>query len=144
MVVKGRTILVIDPDQETVEALRPLMKERACTVVQAATREEGFRCIEHDRPDVILLEAMLPDGIEGFHLVWQLRCHPNTSICNIPIVVATWLHRTTELRLYPHLSDCEYGPGEFLPVQDFIDKPVTSQALANCLCRFLPDEGEDQ
>jgi len=47
----------------------------------------------------------------------------------VPIVVLTAIHSTTRLRFYPEESDGTYGPGEFLPVQGFLDKPSEPAAL---------------
>lgn len=139
MVCEGRTILVVDPDPTTLETLKPVLETKMHRIVAATTGREGLRCIEREKPDLILLEAMLPDGLEGFHLVWELRNHPDESLRDIPVVVATALHRTTDLRLYPHLGDADYRPGEYLPVQGFLDKPVSAEVLVRCLQRFLED-----
>ncbi|MCL5962354.1 MAG: response regulator [Chloroflexi bacterium] len=139
MVARGRTLLVVDSDPNCVEALRPLLEKRVHRILVATSGQEGLRYIEREKPDVILLEAMLPDGLQGFHLVWQLRNHPDESLRCIPVVVATSLHSTTDLRLYPHLGDADYRPGEYLPVQDFLDKPVAAEELARRLETFLQD-----
>jgi len=38
--------------------------------------------------------------------------------------MATGIHEQTELRFYPDKSDGTYQPGEFLPIQGWIGKPV--------------------
>lgn len=67
---------------------------------------------------------MMPTGTEGLHFVWDIRKHPDPAVSGVPIIIMSAIHRTTDLRLYPEEGDQEYGPGEFLPVQGFLDKPV--------------------
>ena len=43
---------------------------------------------------------------------------------SLPIIIASGIHGETELRFYPDKTDGTYQPGEFLPVQGWIDKPV--------------------
>ena len=43
--------------------------------------------------------------------------------------MVTGIHHTTELRFYPDQSDGTYGPGEFLPVQGWLDKPINVEDL---------------
>jgi hypothetical protein len=43
--------------------------------------------------------------------------------------MATGIHGTTEMRFYPEQTDGTYQPGEFLPVQGWIDKPIKVEDL---------------
>lgn len=61
--------------------------------------------------------------------MWKLRSQYPDPIKDTPILVLTAIHSTTELRFYPDQSDGTYEPGEFLPVQGFIDKPVEPASL---------------
>ena len=54
-----------------------------------------------------------------------------------PILVLTAIHSTTFLRFYPDRRDGQYSPGEFLPVQGFMDKPVQPGELLRRISETL-------
>ena len=127
--VEKGTILIVDDDPDVVMAMRLVLEARSYRVVSAPDARSGKRELESTRPDLILLDVMMPTGTEGFHFAWEIRNHPDPALRETPIVVVSAIHRTTELRLYPEQSDQEYGPEEFLPVQGFLDKPVEPELL---------------
>jgi response regulator RpfG family c-di-GMP phosphodiesterase len=49
----------------------------------------------------------------------------------------TAIHERTELRFYPDSSDGTYKAGEYLPVQDFVDKPVDPKDLLGRAAKVL-------
>ncbi len=122
-------ILVVDDDPDICESLRMVLESADYEVEVAGSSEEALEGVESFRPDLILLDIMMPDGTEGFHFVWKLRNEYPEPLNAIPIVVLTAIHATTQMRFYPEESDGTYEAGEFLPVQGFIDKPVEPSAL---------------
>ena len=128
---------MIDDDPDMVEVMRVVLESRGYQVSAAGTASEGMAKAEQEKPDLILLDIMLPTGTEGFHLVWNLRNHTDPQVRDVPIIVVSALHRTTELRLYPQTADTTYAPGEFLPIQDYIDKPIDPNDLVQRVERVL-------
>ena len=133
-------VLIVDDDVDFVESLRPVLESRSYDIISASSSDDGIRQVEHSRPDLILLDIMMPEGTEGFHFVWSLRKHRKTTLREIPIIVVTSIHNTTELRLYPDQHDTDYQPGEFLPVQAFLDKPLKPAALLEQVDRTLSEK----
>lgn len=131
MATRKGTILIVDDDPDVVTAARLVLEAQGYSVVSAGSAQEGKRQLEEVRPALVLLDVMMPTGTEGFHFVWDIRNHPDPALRETPILVVSAIHRTTELRLYPEASDQEYGPGEFLPVQGFLDKPVEPDELVH-------------
>lgn len=130
-------ILVVDDDVDFIEFLRSALEDNSYQVISAARWEDGLAKVERNKPDLILLDVMMPRGTEGFHFVWKLRNHKKTALRQIPIIMLTALHSTTELRLYPSQNDTDYQPGEFLPVQAFLDKPIDLNVLLGHVQRTL-------
>jgi len=122
-------ILVVDDDVDLVETLRLVLESRGYAVVGAYDARTALEKAESERPDLILLDIMMPRGTEGFHFVWQLRQESEEGLRSIPIVVLTAIHEKTDLRFYPDQEDGTYKSGEYLPVQDFVDKPVDPTQL---------------
>jgi len=132
-----RKILVVDDDPDVVDYVRSVLEKRAFDVVTAAEPVEAMSVVEAEKPDLIILDIMMPKGTEGFHFTWRLRARPEPELRNIPIIVLTAIHDTTRLRFYPDEADEVYGPGEYLPVEAFIDKPVDEEKLLQSVERVL-------
>lgn len=130
-------ILVVDDDPDVVEYITHVLKKRDYQVVTAAEAEEAMLKVESEKPDLIILDIMMPKGIEGFQFTWRLRARPEPECRKIPIIVLSAIHDTTDLRFYPDQSDGYYGPGEFLPVEAFLDKPVKEEELLKQVDRLL-------
>jgi two-component system OmpR family response regulator len=99
-------------------------------VSKAGGPEEALTALESVRPDILVVDVMMPTGTEGFHLVWRIRQLGDEQLRAVPIIMATGIHQETELRFYPDKTDGTYAPGEFLPVQGWLDKPVRLEDLA--------------
>jgi signal transduction histidine kinase/DNA-binding response OmpR family regulator len=90
--VQTRTVtaLVIDADPAASARYRELLEPDGFRVIDAATGADGHRRAADEQPDLILLDALLPD-IHGFELANQLHHDPATA--TIPI----WLTTPAEL-----------------------------------------------
>ena len=95
----------------------------------AASAPEAEEKVVAFKPDLILLDIMMPEGTEGFQYVWKLRNEMPDDVKNTPVVVLSAIHSKVDLRFYPEDSDGTYDAGEYLPVQGFIDKPAAPQEL---------------
>jgi len=130
-------ILMVDDDRDLVTTLRMVLEQAGYRVVSAPDAEQGMVQAEAERPDLILLDIMMPNATEGFHFVWKLRRRTEAYFQKVPVVVLSAIHSTTDLRFYPDSGDGTYRAGEFLPVQDFVDKPVDPTQLLERISRAL-------
>jgi CheY-like chemotaxis protein len=126
---QGRNILVVDDDPDVVDYLTHVLQKHDYRVVSARDAEEAMVKVETENPDLIVLDIMMPKGTEGFHFIWKLRGRSEPEYRNIPIIVLTSIHETTKMKFYPDESDGYYGPGEYLPVEGFMDKPASEEEL---------------
>jgi CheY-like chemotaxis protein len=140
-VEKGKRILIVDDDPIMVQSLKLVLENRGYATAEAYNASEAMGKVRQNRPDLILLDIMMPDGIEGFHFVWDLR-QMEPPLRDIPIIVVTAIHDKGELRYYPEQSDGTYEPGEYLPVQDFIDKPIQPADLLDRVAKQLRTAAE--
>ncbi|HWI52807.1 MAG TPA: response regulator [Symbiobacteriaceae bacterium] len=104
----GRPSIMVVDDDPDVRTIVGMMLERAGYAVRTASDgQEAFRIIMEDRPDVLILDLMMPN-LDGFQLVRLLRQRRWTQ--QIPLLVLTALDLTegekTLLRLGPtrHLT----------------------------------------
>jgi CheY-like chemotaxis protein len=137
MMSKSAKILIVDDDRDLVESLRIVLESGGYEVLAAYDAQQGLELTTNQRPDLIVLDVMMPDGTEGFHFVWKLRRLEEEYARNVPIIMLTAIHDRTDLRFYPDSSDNTYKAGEYLPVQDFVDKPVDPDQLLERVRRVL-------
>ena len=122
-------ILIADPDCDRIEPLKHMLGENNYEVLTAGTAEQAWTSLMSDGPDLVLLEPMLPNGTEGFHVVWKLREFPDQKLSQIPVLVVSRIHQATKLNIFPNFHDGHYSALDFLPVQGFLDKPVENSTL---------------
>lgn len=113
-------ILVVDDDPDLALAARLILQEGGYAVVEAHSSKEALDTLVRENPDLIVLDVMMDTTTAGFQLALTLRSPDPDSqykaYQNIPIIMLTAIHETTNIR---------FGPDEhYLPVEAFLDKPV--------------------
>ncbi|MFA7279045.1 MAG: response regulator [Sterolibacterium sp.] len=79
-------ILIIDDDEWNIKLMRDLLEFKKYRILVAETGEEGVTLAVEHKPDLILMDYVLPgiDGIEAFR-----RIRDNTLTATIPVVAIT-------------------------------------------------------
>ena len=130
-------ILVVDDDPSIVRVVQLALQAKGYEVLTANSREEGEAAAVAGKPDLMIVDVMMPEGTEGFHLVWKIRQAKDEKLRDVPIIMSTGIHSTTNIRFYPDETDGTYAPGEFLPVQAWLDKPVHVEKLLKKVTQLL-------
>jgi CheY-like chemotaxis protein len=86
---------VVDDDPKAVEVIATFLPVSEYTVVRAYGGAEAITLAERLRPDVVLLDLMMPD-ISGFDVVEALQ--RNNITARIPIIIVTAQHITEQDR----------------------------------------------
>lgn len=117
-------ILIIEDDADLVAALKRILENRGFMAKIACDPEEGKKELEKELPDVIILDVMFGSRGEskGFDFAQTIKLDKNYSA--IPILMLTAIN--TERPSFKFSPETD---GEFLPVDSFIDKPVSSENL---------------
>jgi CheY-like chemotaxis protein len=76
LLTNGASVLVIDDDATSREALTELLKEEGYEVLSAAGGEEGLEAARKHHPDLLLLDMMMP-GIDGVEVIRRIRSEPD-------------------------------------------------------------------
>ncbi|MGV8977141.1 MAG: response regulator [Cellulomonas sp.] len=92
---RTQTVLVVDDDPLAVELIAAYLKARACATVRAYGGDEAIVLAKQVRPDLIVLDLMMPE-VSGFDVVHALKADPRTA--NIPIIVVTAAEVTAQDR----------------------------------------------
>jgi|GEM_PF-127836 len=137
---ENMTVLVVDDDVDFVEVARVALESEGYRVIVAGSKEEGLAYVRSEKPDLIVLDVMMPTGTEGFHFVWELRKDRDERLRRIPILMVTAINDRAPLRIDPDDSDDVFGPREYLPVEDFIEKPVSPVQLCSKVKKLLAQQ----
>ena len=108
-------ILVVDDEVRNVKLMEAILAPRGYTVVQAYNGEEALQQVQQQRPDLILLDVMMP-GLDGFAVCRRLK--DNADTCLIPVVIMTALGHTED-----RIKGIDAG------ADDFLTKPVNRDEL---------------
>jgi two-component system alkaline phosphatase synthesis response regulator PhoP len=122
----GKKVLVVDDDVKTVELVKIYLERDQYQVLTAYDGIEALRAARESRPDLIVLDLMLPD-IDGLEVCRTLR-HES----DVPIIMLT--ARSTD-------QDKLTGLG--LGADDYVTKPFSPKELAarvQAVLRRLPGE----
>jgi len=87
------TLLIVDDTPANLEILVEVFANRGFDVLVATDGQSAIDQISHARPDLILLDVMMP-GIDGFETCRRLKANPETK--DIPIIFMTALSETTD------------------------------------------------
>ncbi len=116
----SRRILVVDDDP------RLYLSIEGYEVDTAANGEEGLRLLEQKRPDLVILDVMMP-GIDGLEACRRIKSNPETR--SIPVVLFTALSRTDDVE-----------NGRAAGANRFINKPFSLIGLGAVIRSFLAED----
>lgn len=136
-------ILVVDDDENIVEAIKAILETGSYRVVTAYSREQALERVRDSEPDLVILDVMMSHITDGFEVARKLRGDDRTN--HIPIIVLTAIHQELDKRLSPGII--RYSPetdGEYLPVDDFVDKPIQPDDLIERVEKLLSKKSVEQ
>jgi DNA-binding response OmpR family regulator len=123
-----RTVLVIDDDPDIRDMLQTVLEARGYRVACAPDGEAGIaHAVEH-RPDVVILDMMMP-RVSGFVVLDRLKHHHRLGV---PVIMLTG-----------NDSDHQRAYAEHLGVDDYLTKPVRAVQLYQSVGRFCPPAAAD-
>ena len=108
-------ILIVDDDVDTLRMVGLMLQRQGFQIVAASGGNQALVMAKSEKPDLILLDIMMPD-IDGYEVTRQLRKNPDTS--NIPVVMFT-----AKSQLEDRVTGFEVG------ADDFLTKPTQPREL---------------
>ncbi len=121
-------ILVVDDDPDLVETVSMMLESRNFEVITAYGGNEGLLKARSQRPDLIVLDVMMPDK-DGFEVCKELKADPELS--DIPVLLLT--------AVASKISETRYTPrmGMETDADDYVDKPVEPEEIVRRVERLL-------
>ena len=84
--MKKQKIIVVEDEPDLVDVVTYNLKREGYLVLAAQRGDEGLNLIRSERPDLVLLDLMLP-GMDGLSICRQMKS--DTSLSEIPIIIAS-------------------------------------------------------
>jgi DNA-binding response OmpR family regulator len=108
-------ILLVDDDADFVASTRTVLESQSYEVVVAHDGDEGLEQARADRPDLILLDVIMP-AKDGFTVAEHIKNSPELS--GVPVVMLTSFAQRRGETTVPVRAG--YG----LETEDYVDKPI--------------------
>ncbi len=118
-------IMIVDDDPDFVDSISRLLKSKGHELTTVYDTEGVIEQLEQNPHDVLILDVMFPENAAaGFHLAQEIRKHQ--SLSRLPILILSAINTKFPMG---------FGPGDiddaWLPVQDFLEKPIDFDVLAD-------------
>ena len=125
--MKGK-ILVVEDNADEASLIKMILEPEGYEVALASNGEEGLEKVESSRPDLIILDVMMPE-LDGFAMCSKLRESPEHS--RIPVVLLTGVAK--------RISDSKYPLDGVLraDAEQYLEKPVKPEELLDTVARLL-------
>jgi CheY-like chemotaxis protein len=128
-------ILVIEDDPDFLYVLQMRLEAADFEVETATTPEQGIRKVQSTKPNLVILDVLMPAGYEGFEVARAIR--EELSLTELPIIILTAVH---DVKKVPY----RFAPDEdYLPVDVFLDKPTELDALIDIIREVLGERREE-
>jgi twitching motility two-component system response regulator PilH len=128
----GKLVLVVDDDPDVRLFNTTVLEENGYLPREATNGEEALDSIRGERPDLVLLDVLMPRQ-SGVRLYRTLRTDP--AFHGIKVIVLSGIARKSFLKSQQALA--EFG-GDPVPEPDaYLEKPVEAEALAAAVKRAI-------
>lgn len=124
MTTNLKCILCVEDEPEMIDLIRLILGRRGFEVKGATSGVEGLKMVRQEKPDLVLLDLMMPD-MDGWEVYQQIKADENTK--GIPVIVVTAKAQSIDKVLGLHIAK----------VDDYIAKPFSPQDLLNSIEKVL-------
>ncbi len=124
-------ILIVDDDLDFIEISRIHLEGKGYQVGSASDGKEGWKMVEKETPDLIIMDLMMERLDAGMALSRKIKSHPKYA--SIPILMLTSISRDTGMDFTPQTEE----DLRKLKVDDFHTKPIKAKALLEKVEKLL-------
>lgn len=117
-------IAIIDDDPDIIDASSLVLKSKGYEVVTATNPKDGYNIVKQYNPELIILDVMMDEPDDGFFLAQKFR----KEGIHTPILMYTSVSKAVGM---------DFGANEMVPVDDFVEKPITPDELIRKVEKLL-------
>lgn len=126
---QSKRLAYIEDEAEMIELVRLILGRHGYTVLGAIGGKEGLELVRKERPDLVLLDLMMPD-MDGWDVYHQIKSDELTR--DIPVIVITAKAQNIDKILGLHIAK----------VEDYISKPFSPQELMERIEQVFSKQGK--
>ena len=123
-------VVCIEDEPEMIDLVRLILSRKGFQVVGAMGGREGLEVIAREKPDLVLLDLMMPD-MDGWEVYQKMKANEVTK--NIPVIVVTAKAQSIDKVLGLHIAK----------VDDYVTKPFGPQELLESVEKVLARHEHD-
>ncbi len=117
-------VVCIEDETEMIDLVQLILSRRGMEVIGAEGGRAGLETVKRVRPDVVLLDLMMPD-MDGWEVYQRMKADP--EVAHIPVIVVTAKSQSIDKVLGLHIAK----------VDDYITKPFGPAELVSSIERVL-------
>ena len=122
-----KTILIVDDDPDLVLAMRLVLESEGYQVKEAATGQEGLDAMKEEVPDLVLMDVMMANPLDGYYTTQEIADDP--ALSEVPILMVTSITTSQYADRFP--------TDQHLNIREFISKPIEPEQLLDKIKRYL-------
>jgi two-component system alkaline phosphatase synthesis response regulator PhoP len=111
----AKKVLIVEDERDILQLVKLYLEKEGYRVSTAATGPDGLKAVKSERPDLLVLDLMLPD-MDGLEVCKRLRAEPQTAA--LPIIMLT-----------AKAEESDTVIGLELGADDYVTKPFSPKAL---------------
>ena len=123
-----RRVLCIEDEPEMIDLIRLILERKGFEVMGAVGGQEGLDTVRREKPDLVLLDLMMPD-VDGWEVYRQMKA--DDELKSIPVVVVTAKAQSIDKVLGLHIAK----------VDDYVTKPFGPTDLLDSVDRVFKNQG---
>ncbi len=124
MAQAAKRVVCVEDEPEMIDLVRLILGRKGYEVIGANGGIEGLETVRREKPDLILLDLMMPD-MDGWEVYQQIKADP--GVREIPVIVVTAKAQSIDKVLGLHIAK----------VDDYITKPFGPQELLESVDKIL-------
>jgi len=124
-------IVIIDDDPDILDASSLILTSKGFKIITANNPRDGYKIVKENSPDLIILDVMMDEQDDGFFLAQKFR----REKIKTPILMLSSVSKATGMK---------YGKSDLIPVDEFIEKPVSPKELLANVEKLLSLHTEDK
>ena len=124
MAALAKRVVCIEDEPEMIDLVRLILGRKGFRVIGANGGVEGLDTVRREKPDLVLLDLMMPD-MDGWEVYQQMKA--DAELRDIPVVVVTAKAQSIDKVLGLHIAK----------VDDYITKPFGPQELLESVAKIL-------
>jgi len=124
MAEEKKTVICVEDEPEMIDLVKLILGRKGFDLVGAVGGREGIETVRRLKPDLVLLDLMMPD-MDGWEVYQQMKA--DDELKDIPVIVVTAKAQSIDKVLGLHIAK----------VDDYVTKPFGPQELLQSVNKVL-------